>query len=588
MIRRYLLPHLLFLALTFLLGPSLMLRFGEAPIGETVADPAQTQWNLWWAGRVIESALGGDSLPAGDHFYQTSLLFHPLGTSLAWHTTDLFWGVLLWPLQGTVGALGQHALALLLATYFTAWASWGVARQLGCGPVAAACATAALALHGYRLGEAHHLNIFSTFFFPLTLLLLLRFRAEESRAGSIVALAATAWLVLFASPFHAFGCGLLALLAATAVVAFDPENRLRFVKRCLLALLLALPALGLQAMLLSGAERPPAFGGDVQARSAADSWQFVLHPRLRMAWAGVDAESPWNELYRGQIWYLPGYLLTLILGAGLVATQRFGPRGRAATLLVLGGAFFWMLGMGPWLKLGSPWEINPAPTGIPLPGALAAFVPGLGTMRSVWHFAFLGTMLMTFAAALMVERLTTRFDWARRPVVMVLLPLMVAAENQVGTIPTTESRLDESALVLAMQPDADAVVPLPQLLHEIRGMFMFQQTIHGRPLVGGYISRDPQSFDAWKSERGWLQELEEVGTGRRIAMSFQSEVNFREDIAKHRLGWVQIELPGVVESTYRDGVARELGRLGFRDQRWLEGGAVLVRLTSGGSSTPSR
>ncbi|MBI1291267.1 hypothetical protein GC173_08485 [bacterium] len=573
--RRYLVPHLYFALLTFLLGPSLILHFGEAPVSDTFADPAQTQWNLWWVGRVLNSHfIGVDTIPSHDGFFHSTAIFYPVGASLAWHTLDLCYGLLLWPLQPVVGVLGQHALALLLATYLTAWAAWEAARAIGCREVGAAAACAAITLHGYRLAEAHHLNIFSSFFFLATFVLLVRLRSDESRRWSVLALGALAWPTIFSSQFHALGCALLAVGFCVGVLVVDGgEARWRFFRRTLVAALVAAPAAILMLWILHAAGTPPRFGSDAQAANAADVWQFLIHPRIRMALAGVDDTTPWGMLYRAETWYLPGYLLTAAMALAAVRL-----RSRRMVLLALGATVFFLLSMGPWLKLGTPGTINPEPLGFPMPGMLLSWVPGLGTVRSVWHFGFLGTMLAAIGGAWGLEQMLAAWKLDKHPLVAILIPLVVTAETQVGAILTTEPTLQASAHVLAEKREGGAVVCLPHLSYEIRGMYMAQQTIHGRPIVAGYISRDPAAFDEWKDQRLWPGEFEAVGIGARQRISLQADLNLREDIARHELGWFLVDIPLGASVQIRDRMGAELRRLGYTEQEIAGGSALLVRL----------
>jgi hypothetical protein len=561
-------PHLLASALTILLCPGLLLHFGEPAVLLPMADPAQTLWNFWWVHEVLFGPLA-----TGEWLFHSGRIFHPLGASLAWHTGDLFWALVLAPLRPIVGGFGQHAIALLAATYLTAWCMWLAARAIGCGCFGAALAAIAITVHGYRYAEGHHLNLFSTFWFPLVLWILVRLWRSPAPWRWGIALGMAANGVLLTSQFHALGCAMLSGgVMALAVLRKRGAERARLLGAVAVTICISLPSVLLLASAMASAPRPVRFGNEAQIRNAADLWQLLLHPRIRALLVG--GEPLLHEHWRLSSWYLPGYTLVVAIIAAM-ASGRIAPgERRRQWLLLAAAASFILLAMGPRLKIGLPTEINPAPSPLPLPGLLLGSIPGLGTMRSVWHFGFLGTMLLALAGARGAE--TILASASVRPLHGWLVAAVVLAEAQVGTIGTVPERLDASARFLVGSPHRGALAPFPQVLHELRGHYMYQQTIHERPIVGGYLSRDPEAFEIWKAERRWPVELELIGQGRQARLTTPAEENLRDDLNAHAIGWVLVH-DASDASPYPRAIGAELARLGFTEQR-VVGNDLLIQL----------
>ncbi|CAN5509297.1 hypothetical protein BH09SUM1_BH09SUM1_33110 [soil metagenome] len=530
-------PHLLFAFLTFLLGASLIRFPHGSPVCQPTGDLGVAQWDFWWADQVIRGLA-----PAGDGFFRSSLIFHPLGADLTYQTFEFTYVILLWPLRAIGGGFLQHNVALLIATYLMAWFSWLAARSFGAGRMAAVLCATVLTLHGYRLAEAIHLNIFSTWIFPLVVCALQRIRVnpERWRNGGLLGVAAN--LAIFTSIFHTLAAALFAF-AFIAVFYFrdDMATRRRRFMNVALAVALVAPGAMLIGWHIAHAPKPPAFGDGAQSAHAADVWQFLIHPRIRMALLGIANDSliiPMDMQQRVWIWYLPGYLCVI----GAMIARRRAAGDSALKFLVYAGFGFWILALGPWLKIGSPLQLDAVAGSIPLPGKLLRMVPLLGSMRSVWHFGFIGTICMTIYASIVIMRALGEIrEPSRRVVYQGLFIAAAACESFIGSIATFTLPMDGAAnYIAAYGRPGDSVAVFPQYLYVARGHFMYHQTVHGLPMLGGYLARDPIAFDDWKTERRWPIELEEASYGRINAMSPEAVANFHADVEGLHIRYIEI------------------------------------------------
>lgn len=494
-----------------------------------MADLGQTQWNLWWVAQVLTGAA-----PPGSSLLFSPVLFAPVGGNLVWHTGDLFWGIVLLPLRLLAGPLVQHNAALILATWLTGWFTYLAARQAGARTAGALIAAIAIAIHPYRLGEAHHLNIFSTSFLPLALYLLLRLGPPRSGAAQPRAFVLAILLglcgagVLLASLFHAFCIAIIAVgMIAWFLIHGDSAYRRSLPISLVPAMVIPLPIVAWLGIAMVRAQAPPGFPTSQLEGSSADVWQYILHPRLRMALGGSPTSAA--ELYlmgsfRPLQWYLPGYLLAIL--AILVSI-----RDRSVRPWLYGAAAFALLSLGPSLKIGSPAYINPGATALPLPYRLLLWIPVLGTVRSLWHFGFIATILAAIAGARGIDML---LHWSARrnvPRAGLILGTIVFLESFVGSIPSVPRADSPMIIALRDDPRPGAVIVQPFALYEIRGLAMYDQTLHQRPILTGYTSRDPQSFELWKQQRRWPVEMEQSLFGRG-PMSPAADQNYRQDISE--------------------------------------------------------
>ncbi|MCC6548188.1 hypothetical protein IT570_13560 [Candidatus Sumerlaeota bacterium] len=571
--------HGVFLALSVFFCLPMVMHPMDVPMGPPLGDTMTTQWNFWWVDQVIRGKVA-----PGDGLLHTSMLFHPLGADLSYHTMEFTYAVLLWPLRLMGDGFLQHNASLFLATYLMAWATWLAARQWGAGRFGAALCATALTLHGYRLAEGIHLNIFSTYLFPLTLYLLKRMLVDESRWRVAIGLGVAGNLAVMTSLFHTLECLIFTLLFVALTACLNRDLLRRMTPTLVVALLIVAPAAIWTGWHLATAPKPPQFSAAGQSVHAADVWQFLIHPRLRMALTGI--ENDWLTVFlngeqRAWTWYLPGYLCVAAAIASAFALKKHGIRSGGTTLLWM-GLFFWIMSLGPALKIGSPTELNPEPSAIPLPGRLLSLVPFLGTMRSVWHFGFSGTVCITIHAALWMEMGMRLIVRERRRLIQILALAIVAGESFMGPLNVFANRMDGAAKFVAAQASPGAVAIFPQYFHQYRGFFMYHQTIHERRIVGGYLSRDPIAFEDWKKDRQWPIDLEEVGYGRLPALGRDSAAKLRADVEAHDIRLVEIyddSKEKWFSTRISDAVTRVVpGGVAYRDQDTM---VITIREGSG-------
>jgi hypothetical protein len=457
----------------------LALRIGSA-VPNGTGDLWQNLWNFWWWRRAL--------LELGTSPFWTDAQFHPGGVSLAFHTHSPLNVLATLPLQPLVGIEGAYVVALLAGFLLAALGSYLLVRDLSGEPRAAFLAGLIFAFAPMHFEQSlEHLNLSSVQFLPFCVLFLRRL-VRDGGAANVVAAA----LAFAANALVCWQYGVLALPIALALAGREAIARPRPPAR--LAGELAI-ASGLAAVLV-----------------LPFAW-----PMLRELAAGVEL-GPKRFEHRGTdlaFWLLPSDHHPILGGLteGLYATRRsypnagfltylgFVPLGLALLALVsprYGGdrRGFWGVWLGGFLLLSlgaHPMWLGRVYDGIVLPHALFEHVPGLGLFRVANRFALVALLGLTVLAGASLATLfregRTRLAW--------LLGALLVFEYLWLPYPTRPAAPHPYLAELAADPATGAVLPIPLPIQAGFSEALYDQTRHGQPIVGGYVSyRPPSALDS--------------------------------------------------------------------------------------------
>ena len=122
---RYLKAHLIALAAYILLALvatlPLVTKFTTYMTGDGI-DAPPLAWNLWW----VKHAL----VDLGTNPFDCTYLFYPIGINLAFYTLTVLNGVLSIPFQGLIGLVATNNLMLLLSFVLSAWGAFLLIEHL--------------------------------------------------------------------------------------------------------------------------------------------------------------------------------------------------------------------------------------------------------------------------------------------------------------------------------------------------------------------------------------------------------------------------------------------------------------------------
>jgi hypothetical protein len=470
-------------------------------------------WDLWWFRRAADGGISP---------FHTDLLYYPHGTSTAFTTLASLESAISVPFQWLgLGPVACYNLLLLASAATGAWAVWALARRATGSSLAAFIAGIVYGWSPYHQARlvGGHLNLASHQWLPLYILALLHTldalwpgaRAEGWRASATGNDEATP------RRWRASGWAIIAGLTAAATATTEltyaaflalwtifflayrgwPLWRARawrtlrmtigpLVLTGGLTLLLAAPLLLAMIGEIRRDTSGYMFSSPLETLNySADTLQYFLPNELH-PWA-----SPALRAYVDQISGTPN-----------VAERIVAPGWTTLVLSVLALALAWrtravrfwgwtlalgaILGIGPVFHWAGRVFFTPFNASLLFPYALLYAVPGFAIMRAPLRFAVFISLAGALLAAYALTQIRAR--WPRfAPTILALCAGLIIAESLVN-VPLVRVGPTIVDAALAADPVPGAVVDLP-LAPRID--YLWYQTQHGRPIVGGYLARQP-------------------------------------------------------------------------------------------------
>ncbi|HEX2909360.1 MAG TPA: hypothetical protein VH186_01035 [Chloroflexia bacterium] len=532
LIRRELVVVAGYALLAILFTWPLLLHFAEAAPGENHGDVWQMVWNLWWVRYALE------------HFqnpFHTDLMFYPSGADLYLHALNALNGVVSLPVQLVAGALGGAAsgavagynFIVLLSLTLGAYGAFCLARYLWGDWKAALLAGLGYGFCTYNFDHLlGHLNLVSSEFIPFYILFFLK--ALHSPAVQVAAPSfwKRAWQVL--------GPVLPAVLCLVALTFLELQYVLYMAFFSLLYLLYITITGGWQFLRkkTGGVNLALVYGRALllvtlfvvvtlpftwqMAREALDNPNTVPLRQENVYSADLLAyfyPSPFQPLWGSAMQrairpftatliekvVFPGFTVYLLILLGLLlwAWNRFRNRASSEREEVTApvnrpGIVFWLVvaAFFALLSFGPRLHINGIEHGPTLPGALIYRLPVLNITRVPARFAVVALLALALLAAWGLVRLRLLLPGKVRfynGVVAVAL-LALGFELLPAPYPLAFYQVPAFYQTLANDPRSDysiLEVPLNYGSHQYETAYLEAQMLHGKPLLNGYISRNP-------------------------------------------------------------------------------------------------
>ncbi len=528
------------LLLTWPLLPNLLTHVP----GDGIDDPALA-WNLWWAKHSWVDQAGIEGLVHNP--FDGDSMFYPVSINLAFYTLTLLNGALSIPLQVAGSVILANNLLLLssfviggLGAYLLALEVLAAGTRKGRQELAAVALLAGLfyafastKLFYVSLGQ---FNIASSQWLPFVALYVVRSLRPPFRWRNGLMLGLFLCFQTWAElTYGSFGALLIALVVAlTGIVALlRPAARPAFIR------LLACSALagvlfvaGLAPYLLNMAPDLAAEsdflveGGGFADVFSADLVGFFLptqlHPlfgSLIRAIAGDSAIQPDGtqfQVNKGQHLFF-GYTVLVLAVVGLWANRkRLWVWGLAALT-----AFFLLVSLGPNLRIGG------FDTGIPGVFPLLLKIPFFQANRYPSRYSILILLGLGLLACLGAAALLSRIRPARRLPILLLLAGLILFEHLSIPLPLSDFRLPPAYAAVVADARPGAVLDLPvgwrngfNVFGKSDVVIMFEQwyqSNHGKALLGGNTSRNPEHKFQYFLENPVIGVLAAIQDGRPVA-----------------------------------------------------------------------
>jgi hypothetical protein len=548
------------------------------------------QWDNWWLRKALVEGLDP---------YFTTLLFHPQGVSLVYHNFSWLNTTIWLVLEPLVGRIAAYNATFLLTFIISGYATYTLVSYVTDSRTAAFIAGLVFAFSPYHLSHFNHPNLISVQWLPFCMLFLIR-TVRQGRwrdvllcVLSLVLTGLSRWQLLI------FAAVLMALYLGYSLL-FERD---RWNRRTVLAL--AVIGLG-TALCISPLAYPLITGlaeGDISSQimteqqewAQTDLLAYVIPNRYHPLF-GHDV-APIYERFRknrGHIAFL-GYTVLLLGGYGILRARR------AALYWALAAACLMLLALGPVLRFSG--NLYPS---IPMPYRLVGWLPPIKALRTTDRFNMALSLPLAVLAGYGVmhlqkalkRRLPPRRHARTIAFSGTVLAGLVLFEFLSSPFPTIAPLTSPFYRELAREPGDFAILEVPMGRGYAKA-YMFFQTLHGKRLVEGHVSRTPPEAYDYISNHPFLGPLSERGdlnTSRcdlsRLLRSLAADdiryiVVHKVDVPQERLAAWRDYL--TILPTYEDDrllVYRTRPVLGrdFTVKRGLGGDLALVRA----SVTPTR
>lgn len=477
---------------TLLTWPYAVSIADRVPAGNN--DLFQNLWNFWWWRHQL-TEVGGSP-------YSTHLLFYPRGASLAFHThseANILWT---WPILLGAGPVVALNVATLASFVIAGVGGYILSRELWGDRRAAFIAGAIFAFFPQHVEQSfEHLNLASYGFMGIATAFLWR----ALRTGSAGAWVSFSFSLLVNSLFAWHNTVLLVpvlVLVVLRALWIGERPRIRTATETVVAFAVTLlihipPAWPMIKAALHGEgdwTKPP-------VEKPVDLFFLIVPAPFHSIWGHLLHDTyerlRWYQS-AGFVAYIGLSSVALVLAAWIFIRRSAFPRG----------IIFWSLVGGTCLviALGDELRVAGRETGVMLPFRLVREIPLLDTSRLAHRYlvpAMLGVSAVAGAGAA-----TLLARSRRRKRLAVTLVSLVAIDFLAAPYPLRDVPRPAWTKEIARAPEG-AVFSIPGGYRARAAEDMYLQTLHGRPIIGGYVSVTPPWVDDLLEKYPFLRVIQE-------------------------------------------------------------------------------
>lgn len=494
-------------------------------------DGFQNMWNMWW----LKTSL----LDLRQNPYHTTYLHYPDGVSLLFQTFNPFNGLISIPLQFLFNMETTYNLVVIFSFIMSGIGMYCLARYLIKSRLAAFIAGCIYTFCPFHFAHGlGHLQLIAMEWIPFYILYMIKTHREGGWKNGVlggvflILTSLCSWYYMIYSGFITLIYLIYHLVANRASIINKKFGR-DFLILCVTFFVFMAPLLG--PMLYTkmtqefvGEHNPEIWSADLTSffvPSGISTYGKAWFTPVWSKWIGNTAE---NSNYIG-------YVVLVLSIFALI-------KCRDARFWGIVALFAFIMALGPYLRvMGKQYRLVPLPYHL-----LHRYVP---------IFSFTGVperfdIMIKFSLAIMVGYAVSwvynRLGGVRiRYVFAVLVSVLIIMEYL--AVPFVQNRVEVSQFYREMARDEEVygVMDIPS-----GAVTLYLATIHGKPLVGGYVSRPSQEALDFLKETPVIKDL--MGEGKTESEDMPGTA--REIFLTHNIRYVITH-----NDVYRDFIEKELG-----------------------------
>jgi hypothetical protein len=547
-----------YLFLTLLLTYPLINNFFKALPGNG-GDSFVFVWNNWWVKYSLFNL--------GQNPYFTEYLAYPFRVNLVFHSLTFFNSLVSLPLSVIFNQVAAFNTYFIFSLVFASLSMYALLRYLFNSFYLALSGGVLFVFNSYIYGEmTGHFNYTTIFLIPLFVLFYLKIFNEREMKNSLFAAA-----VLSASFYNDFyytiGLLIFALIYACWRLAKDKIIFGAIYKKILLFvvvwLLLSSPLLFLSVKAsLSGAFPQPNLK---QINLYSPDIRSLIIPSTSNIFWGASFQNHYDSLrFHGGIIYLSFCIILLALFGYFYGKEK--PSSNNSKFWLISSISFLFLTLGPFLYLdGYMFRLDGEIFTIPLPYIALYFVPFFKGILVPARFIIFLIFSLIILGGFFLETVYSKLGDRK-----ILKSCLAAAimgvfilENLSIPIPVSSADVPEFYHRLAGDKGDYALLELPFALstsfYTLGGVtssskLEYYQTIHHKKILGGWISRVPDSYYNFYNGSVGLNRLLNPFKKPEAQEIVPVKENIRSDFAKLNIGYIIIHPEYYNHQTLRNSV----------------------------------
>lgn len=438
-------------------------------------DNQQFYWNLWWWQKA---------LAAGQNPFYTNWLFFPKGTSLLLHTISPLNAVLAQFFSLFFNLAASFNLLIFFSLVVSGVSMYYLALDVVKDKRAAWVAGLIFTLAPRHISHIyHHLNIIGIQFIPLVILCLRR--VWQGVRPYYFGMWTAVWLILtfYTDFYNALYIGLWCVLFVAWKMLRERMDYFKKIKATawvvLITLAFCLPLI-VPMVREKNSGAYPEWGWDLYG---ADLTSFVLPPPYH--WLVGEYVSPYYQKIGLNDWEATHYVGISVL---ILAVFGWWRHKRELLFWVVTGTGFAVLSFGPVLRvwghgIGNYWPYY----------WFVQQVPIIQMAKTAGRFSIFLVLSLSLAAAFGIRELVAKWQWrwGVKGVVVGVWAIAMVIVVEFLPRPATVTAVIAPSPYYEMATDGDlgAVVDVPAGDWLANERYMLLQTIHGKPIVTGAVSR---------------------------------------------------------------------------------------------------